>query len=285
MKFLGCLLTFVLVFGSCSYEPKKIHRTEKNKALEEYEAVLVLYLHKTIEEYKNTIAFLRENQVIYKDMVKVYHRINTIYNQIVRKQEASFQALEKLQNQVEILEELLAHANWPAEIHKRLQDIKDEIEFVQKALRESSAQPSEEEPATEPSVEKTPASEEEPATELPVEETPASEEESETEPPVEETPTSEEESAKTALLEDPALKEEPATELPVEETPTSEEEPTTEPPVEETSTSEEEPATEPSGEETSTSEKEPATEPPVEETSTSEEESATVIPSVSIIIR
>ena len=270
MKFRSCLLVFVLIFSSCSYEPKKDHRTGKDKELKKYEAVLMLYFYKTVKEYKNAIDLLRETKVIYDDMVEVYYTINTIYNQMTKKQEVSFQALEKLQNQVEILDELLANADWPSEIHKRLQAIKGDIEFIQKALSESGTQALLEEPEKVAPVEEAPVSEEEPVQEPFAEEAPVSEEEPVQEPFAEEAPVSEEE---------------PVQEPSVEEAPVSEEEPVQEPSVEEAPVSEEEPVQEPSVEEAPVSGEEPVQELSAEEAPVSEGDFVEVIPSISVTTR
>ena len=62
MKFFKSLLIlfFVFVFISCELEPD--HRYKRNDKFDRYEPILILHLHRTIKNYRETVDLLKEEK-------------------------------------------------------------------------------------------------------------------------------------------------------------------------------------------------------------------------------
>ena len=226
------VFVFILIFSGCSPEPDRKEKPRKYIQTNMSER-LIFTLGRTVDAYRHVISLLEEKEAIHAEVLKMYHDINSIHNEIIKEKEASAQVLETLQEQIVALDEILTSMDWPAEISAKLQTIKADIEKVQGDLKIASQEQEDQiVPVVEASVEEAPAEEEvvpvEEA-EAPVEEAPAEEvvpvEEAET--PVEEAPAEEVvpvEEAEAPVEEAPAEEAVPVeeAEAPVEEAPVEE---------------------------------------------------------------
>ena len=136
------IFMFVLIFTSCSEYPEDQLVYPENQDLT-YNANrkhkrFTSHFRKTIQEYESIINILRENQIIRDNMLKMYHALNNIYNEVIKKQKVSLQVLEKLEDQVITLADLMEKTDFSIEIRKKLQVIKDNLEDIQKEIIEKA---------------------------------------------------------------------------------------------------------------------------------------------------